>query len=242
MSALDRARDAAARALPAWTGATPPHLPEWRTCYIANAADAPDGIVPVCGDEHHDPDDGSVYDCCPAPAVEVECPELAVYLVELLNTDRAARSGRAEVLREAADALDAKVTDIRALDRFEDGWGDTRGPGLMTAITELRRMADKTAELEKDTAPSRGESTPAAVYRAWCNTVPLGLYATAAAARAHCEAHVRREIPGAALDWIEDEADGVAELVASFGEDERSTGYVVTALTVASEYDAEADE
>jgi hypothetical protein len=72
--------------------------------------------------------------------------------------------------------------------------------------------------------------------------ITLGHYGTAAAARKHCEAVTRREIPGATLDWIEDDEDRVAELVASFGEDERSTGYIVTALDIASEYDDEADE
>ncbi|MER7046722.1 hypothetical protein [Streptomyces jumonjinensis] len=66
---------------------------------------------------------------------------------------------RAEVLQEAANALDAKVRAIRAADRFEDGWGDTRGPGLMAAITELRRMADETAALEKDTPDTREDGT-----------------------------------------------------------------------------------
>lgn len=72
--------------------------------------------------------------------------------------------------------------------------------------------------------------------------ITLGHYGTAAAARQHCEKLARREVPGASLDWIEDDEDRVAELVAAFGEDERSTGYVVTGLEIASEYDEEADE
>ncbi|MFF5589684.1 hypothetical protein [Streptomyces hygroscopicus] len=84
------------------------------------------------------------------------------------------------------------------------------------------------------------------IYRASHDTIPMGLYATAAAARAHCEAEERRSWPqntGLTFDWIEDEEDGVAELTVLAGQNEESiTGYVVTALTVASEYDAEADE
>ncbi|MEU3620646.1 hypothetical protein ABZ725_51680 [Streptomyces sp. NPDC006872] len=86
-----------------------------------------------------------------------------------------------------------------------------------------------------------GENVPT-VYRAEHDSIVMGLYMTAAAAREHCETLIRRDIPGAALDWIEDEEDGVAELVAAFGEDERPTGYIVTSLEVASRYDAEADE
>ncbi|MFJ7422714.1 hypothetical protein ACIQXD_29545 [Streptomyces uncialis] len=80
------------------------------------------------------------------------------------------------------------------------------------------------------------------VYRASHDSIVMGLYTTREAAREHCEAYVRREIPGAAVDWIEDEDDGVDELAAAFGEDERSTGHTVMALEVAARYDSEADE
>lgn len=63
-------------------------LPEWRTAYTTDGTDGPTGIIPVCRDTGHDPDDGSVYVCCPEPAIEVESPELADYLVALLNADR----------------------------------------------------------------------------------------------------------------------------------------------------------
>ncbi|MEU0808738.1 hypothetical protein [Streptomyces sp. NPDC005970] len=80
------------------------------------------------------------------------------------------------------------------------------------------------------------------IYRASHDSIVMGLYTTAAAARAHCEADMRWDLPSVPLDWIEDEEDGVAELVAAVGEEERPTGFVVTALEVASEYDEEADE
>jgi hypothetical protein len=129
---------------------------------------------------------------------------------------------RAEVLREAADAV-AKHA----------------GSDLNTNAKMLRRMAD---EAEKDTAD--GEPAELVIYRAAYEheQTPLGHYTTPAAARAHCETHVRRELPSVSLDWIEDEEDGVAELVAAVDEEEYPTGYVVTALTVASAYDEEADE
>ncbi|GHA28957.1 hypothetical protein GCM10010372_31060 [Streptomyces tauricus] len=105
----------------------------------------------------------------------------------------------------------------------------------------LRRLLDAEAEIER---LSELEAAPTAVYRAEHpdSGIVLGHYGTEAAARAHCEAMSRRDIPGAALDWIEDDEDRVAELVAAFGEDERPTGYIVTALELDSEYDPEAAE
>lgn len=92
----------------------------------------------------------------------------------------------------------------------------------------------------------RGETVPT-IYRASHDSIVMGLYLTAAEARAHCVAEERRTwSPAAApvFDWIEDEEDGVAELVtvAEDGETETVTGYVVTALEVASKYDPDADE
>ncbi|MFJ5914996.1 hypothetical protein ACIQFW_04255 [Streptomyces ardesiacus] len=86
-----------------------------------------------------------------------------------------------------------------------------------------------------------GETVPK-VYRASHDSIPMGLYLTAAEARKHCETEMRRDLPTVVLDWIEDEEDDVAELVASVGVDERVTGYVVDALEIAAEYDTEADQ
>jgi hypothetical protein len=73
---------------------------------------------------------------------------------------------------------------------------------------------------------------------------PLGWYGRPEAARAHCEAALSAEHPAdAALawDWIEDDEDGVAELVATIGKTEQPTGYSVITLELADEYDAGAD-
>jgi len=89
-----------------------------------------------------------------------------------------------------------------------------------------------------------GETLPK-VYRASHDSIVMGLYTTAAAARAHCEAEERRCWPALKtlpFDWIEDEEDGVAELVIDNGDEETETGYVVTALEVAAAYDEEADQ
>lgn len=80
------------------------------------------------------------------------------------------------------------------------------------------------------------------VFRASHESIVMGLYTTAEAAREHCEAQERRDQPTAELDWIEDEEDGVAELVATVDGEEKPTGYVVTALEVSSAYDPDGDE
>lgn len=76
--------------------------------------------------------------------------------------------------------------------------------------------------------------------------ITLGHYGTASAARAHCEATERRSWPAGTtlvFDWIEDDEDRVAELVVTAGQnDESTTGYLVTALELASEYDEEDDQ
>ena len=90
-----------------------------------------------------------------------------------------------------------------------------------------------------------GETVPKA-YRASHDSIVMDLYLTSAAAREHCEAEERRSWPtgtSLAFDWIEDEDDGVAELVVTAGQNEESTtGYVVTALDIATRYDEGADE
>ncbi|MFE0819115.1 hypothetical protein [Streptomyces sp. NPDC058847] len=86
------------------------------------------------------------------------------------------------------------------------------------------------------------EAAPRTVYRASYDSIPMGLYTTAAEARRHCETELRREWPNSLLDWVEDEEDDVAELVAENADGQTETGYVVTALEVAAAYDEEADE
>lgn len=86
MSATDKTRKQVREFLDLVTGTA---VPEWRACFSENGSEEPTGIAPVCDDEGHDPDDGSVYGCCPNPVVECDSGPLAAYLVELLNADRA---------------------------------------------------------------------------------------------------------------------------------------------------------
>lgn len=101
---------------------------------------------------------------------------------------------------------------------------------------------------EKDTR--EGESTPQpaelTIYRASHDSIVMGLYTTREAAREHCETLMHREQPDADLNWYTDPTEGYEDapedlfMVIAGGESD--TGYTVTALTVASEYDEEADE
>ncbi|WP_329163959.1 hypothetical protein OHB49_29025 [Streptomyces sp. NBC_01717] len=83
-----KTRDTARAFLLAATGEA---RPEWRTAFTTDGTAEPTGIAPVCPDEDHDPDDGSVYPCCPNPAIECLSPEIAAHLAELLNADRGAK-------------------------------------------------------------------------------------------------------------------------------------------------------
>ncbi|MCX3059575.1 hypothetical protein [Streptomyces beihaiensis] len=129
-----------------------------------------------------------------------------------------AMNARSEELREAADALNHG--------------------GFQMPADLLRQMAaDPHACRTVD-----GSALVLPIFRASRESITFGLYLTAAPARAHCEAYVRREQPTASLDWIEDEEDGVAELVATIDGIEWMTGYVVRRLKVAAAYDEDGDE
>jgi hypothetical protein len=144
---------------------------------------------------------------------------------------------------------------VRVSEGFEHEWqrptdGHVRERRLMqqqlersasgeARVSELAWLRARVAELE---------AAPTTVYRAEHpdSGITLGHYGTAAAARKHCEETERRSWPTGttlAFDWIEDDEDRVAELVVTAGQtDESTTGYLVTALELDSEYDAGADE
>ncbi|MGW3192158.1 hypothetical protein ACWDBT_30440 [Streptomyces ardesiacus] len=113
------------------------------------------------------------------------------------------------------------------------------GSDLRWCLEMIAKFRTRVAELE---------AAQGTVYRAEHpdSGITLGHYSTAKAARDHCEDLERRSWPTGttlAFDWIEDDEDRVAELVVTAGQNEESvTGYVVTALELDSEYDAEANE
>jgi hypothetical protein len=116
---------------------------------------------------------------------------------------------------------------------------ETYSPVLAAYLVELLNADAEEKATDAQSATATPELT---VYRASHDSIVMGLYTTAAAAREHCETLMRRESPDTNLDWIEDEEDDIAELTAWLGGEECVTGYVVTALPVASAYDEEADE
>jgi hypothetical protein len=134
---------------------------------------------------------------------------------------------RAEVLHQAADFVGND-------DTCDCGGCDTCIP---------RKLADGLRAMAGGAAPAL------TVYRAQHDSIVMGLYTTREAARAHCEAEERLSWPtGTTLSfsWVPDdpdEDDSVEELSVVAGQNEESTtGYVVTPLEVASEYDEEATE
>ncbi|MFJ8345120.1 hypothetical protein ACIQ9J_01835 [Streptomyces sp. NPDC094153] len=136
--------------------------------------------------------------------------------------------------------------------RFDrHAWGCPTLPAEADGIT--RRIAPTQALREDEPA----EAPTLTVYRASHDSIVMGLYTTAAEARKHCETGMRREYDEStkvSLWWREDEdtvdqpEDGEQELFVHAtprGMDRGRTwrtGYVVTPLEVAAEYDPDGDE
>lgn len=127
--------------------------------------------------------------------------------------------------------------------------GTQTATGLAIALESAQLLQSPETARELERLPARVAELEAAqgtVFRASHDSIVMGLYTTAAVAREHCETEERHSWPAGtnlSFDWIEDEDDGVAELVVVAGQNEESaTGYVVEALEVASKYDPEADQ
>lgn len=175
-------------------------------------------------------------------------------------TDARARIHAMFPLDEAATAeldlrLDALIVEalIKAGVQYVDcpvcGAARPVGGECGTCAFKARMAAELAARgmtAQSGEKPAAGATAAPAltVYRASHDSIVMGLYATAAEARKHCEAEERHswsstETP--TFDWIEDEEDGVAELTAWVGGEECVTGYEVTALEISATYDEEAD-
>ncbi|MGA5506867.1 hypothetical protein [Streptomyces umbrinus] len=142
----------------------------------------------------------------------------------------------------AADVILAALTQNRTAAGIAtalESAGLLMSPDTAAELAAVRRSVD--AQFPK-VAEFLAEEPLLTVYRASHDSIVLGRYRNKDAARLHCDTLMLREQPTAVLDWIEDDEDGIDELVATVGRKEIVTGYVVTALEIASEYDAEADE
>ena len=137
MSALSRIREQARDFLQT-VGAGA--FPEWRVCHSTDGTDEPTGLAPVCPDEDHDPDDSSVYNCCPDPVIEVDSGPLAAYLVELLNADAEqfapaltrtvrhdATAGELAEQRHLVDELDHALEALAPRSDYAGPFGDSVG-------------------------------------------------------------------------------------------------------------------
>ncbi|MFC8945955.1 hypothetical protein [Streptomyces rochei] len=172
--------------------------------------------------------------------------------------------GAFEAQQSRAETLDRLLREAQArVAELEQGHGTQARPadappepGMFRIIADLTNADDRedalyAAERVEYALTEHGygcavsveaADAPLTIYRASHDSIPMGLYTTAAEARKHCETELRREWPNSLLDWIEDEEDAVAELVAENADGETPTGYVVEALEVAAKYDPEADE
>ncbi|WP_328846160.1 hypothetical protein [Streptomyces sp. NBC_00258] len=148
--------------------------------------------------------------------VEAENEQLRTRIAEAVATV-ARQAQKITKLERIANAERARVVELEAVRRSVDA--------------QFPKVAEFLAE-----------EPPLTVYRASHDAIVLGRYRNKDAARLHCDTLMLREKPTAVLDWIEDDEDGIDELVATVGRKEIVTGYIVTALEIASEYDAEADE
>ncbi|MFH9826764.1 hypothetical protein [Streptomyces bobili] len=132
--------------------------------------------------------------------------------------------------------------------------GERMGPVLRRLLDAEARVVELEAErrttneaLSDITVALRErEAAPVTVFRAAHDSIVMGHYTTREAAKHHCEASAwQANYRCAVFAWQEDEEDGASELLATLAPSsmpETPTGYVVTPLEIASEYDEEADE
>ncbi|PWI08361.1 hypothetical protein DIZ27_23265 [Streptomyces sp. NWU339] len=137
-----------------------------------------------------------------------------------------------EMIRSFRAALPAGAEQERARTLHEH---------VIARDAEIEKLRARVAELE---------AAQGTAYRAQHDSIVMGLYTSREAAQAHCEAKVQQEEPAGSIQhmsWVADDIGPDAEYElhitpAETGGLIRGTGYVVTPLEVASEYDPEGDE
>jgi hypothetical protein len=137
--------------------------------------------------------------------------------------------------RDRIDELERAVVEARAA--LGSLCYDLDDPGT-AALGALYLLQQATI----GTAMQPGEAVPT-MFRASHDSIAMGLYTTAAAAREHCETVLRREVgEEALLGWVPDDGSKLAAEELCIGEDVECSGYVVMPLEIASAYDPDADE
>ncbi|MFD4263971.1 hypothetical protein ACFWR9_41805 [Streptomyces sp. NPDC058534] len=187
------------------------------TCDRVDALEALAEVESTCGTWRLIAEAQHAHNTAPGPQAEADGITRKLVPVQVLRA-------------EADDAQESVHGKVQAV--LLAHYGESPRPDLIVGTLLANLRAEMLAE-------------PHTVYRPEHDSIVMGLYTTAAAARAHCQGEERRtwaafEKP--AFDWIEDEEDGFAEMTVTVNGEEIETGYVVTALEIASEYDAEADE
>lgn len=140
----------------------------------------------------------------------------------------------------ASGTRDATPYRVR-LDGGEAVWAADVRPeaeGLRRRIAEGEeygeRLRARVAELK---------AAPRMAFRASHDSIVMGHYSNREAARKHCETLLRRELGDEEwTGWVPDDGSEDAPEELCFSEEVLCSGYVVTALTVASAFDEEADE
>ncbi|MBM9620994.1 hypothetical protein [Streptomyces zhihengii] len=181
------------------------------------------------------------------------CAQIALQRIgmEMADTDRAAAA--ATVLekdtRDSASRTGESTPAPLVVDRFEmaDPESTPDGDEALRILAAAQDGRPVVLVLDADTrarvASWLGHPLRAYLTRYDHAPAPMGWYGTEAGARAHCEAELAAEHPGGTPpvpDWITDEEDGVAELVATFGKGKETTGYHVVAIDLPAAYDPEA--
>jgi hypothetical protein len=160
-------------------------------------------------------------------------------LADVTHAEQLLDAYKAEVLAEAEARLADMTREADQQTEAMENEGADSASTMYAQYTGIRRARDEVRRMAGEKAAHAGATaTPGlTIYRASHDSIVMVLYTTAAEARKHCEAFLRRESPTAWFDWIEDEEDGVAELVVTVNGEKLETGYLVTALVVASVYD-----
>ncbi|MFB6934529.1 hypothetical protein [Streptomyces chartreusis] len=149
-----------------------------------------------------------------------------------------------EALSQAAEALRANRDRIAEL---EGAAAVQRRLGYEAAIEVMRSeklpMSVGLLEAQLELDKLDGLAPALTVYQASHDSIVMGHYGTREAARKHCETVLRREVNESVwIGWVPDDGSEDAPEELCFSEEVLCSGYVVTPLEVASEYDEEADE
>ncbi|MEU1553964.1 hypothetical protein ABZ517_14765 [Streptomyces scabiei] len=173
---------------------------------------------------------------------QVEAAQALEDTCQLLDPEVAAELKH---LREQCESYRLQLNELGREHDLLQAERHTTNESLSEAAEQLRVDRDRIAELE---------AAPVTVFRAEHpdSGITLGHYSTIAAAHQHCETLARRDGNTGIVSWVPEDSDPWSPEELTFfdvqycdGDDvpvQTCTGYVVTPLEAASEYDPDADE